>query len=161
MGRLLLTRVCRLRRTARRLSRSLKANQADQRRQSDYEWPNSGWKRTAEESNNRIASLSKCQREPGHHDRRGGSLGDGDHEDHGENNRSDKGVSSGRVRGRSKHVRNGEQVAYERVYRSNDHQENGRAPYGDRITLIQHWSAALTQASGMLSRPFPGMRDPA
>ncbi len=81
-----------------RSSRSLKANQADERRQSDYEWPDSGWKRTAVESNNRIASLSKSQREPGHHDRRGGPPGDGDHEDHGENNRSDKGVSSGRVR---------------------------------------------------------------
>jgi len=96
------------------------------------------------ESNNRIASLSKCQGEPGHHDRRGGPLGDGDHEDNGENNGSDKGVSSGRVKGRSKHVRGGEPGAYERVYRSNDHQENDRAPYGDPITFIQHWSARLT-----------------
>src|SRR5216683_5370923 len=127
-----------------RSSRSLKANQADQRRQSDNEWPDSGWKRTAVESNNRIASLGKCQREPGHHDRRGGPPGDGDNEDHGENNRSDKGVSSGRVRGRSKHVRSSEQDAYERVDRSNDHQKNGRAPYRDSITVIQHWSAPLT-----------------
>src|SRR6266851_3028112 len=127
-----------------RLSRSLKANQADQRHQSDDEWPDSGWKRTAVESNNRIASLSKCQRERGHHDRRGGPLGDGDHEDHGENNRSDKCVSSGWVGGRSEHVCSGETGAYERVDRSNDHQGNGRAPYGDPITLIQDWSAPLT-----------------
>src|SRR5260370_18961737 len=95
-----------------RPSRSLKANQADQRRQSDYEWPDCGWKRNAVESNNRIPSLSKCRREPRHHDRRGGPTGVGDHEDHGEHNRSDKGVSSGRVRRRSKHVRSGEHDAY-------------------------------------------------
>src|SRR5258708_7867917 len=58
---------------------SVKGNQADQRRQSDYKWPDNGWKRSAAESNNRIANLSKCQREPGHHDRRGGPRGDGDH----------------------------------------------------------------------------------
>ena len=124
--------------------RSLKANQADKRRQSDYQRPDGGWQRTAVESNNRIASLRKCQSERGHHDCRGGPLVDGDHEDHGQNNRSDKGVSSGRVRGRTKYVRNGERSAYECVYRSNDHQENGRAAHSDRITLIEHWSPALT-----------------
>src|SRR5260370_40519836 len=98
----------------------MKGDQADQRRQSDYEWPDSGWKRTAAESNNRIASLSKGQGEPGHHDRRGGPPGDGDHENHGENNRSDQGVSSGRVRGRRKHGRSVEAAAYERRARSYD-----------------------------------------
>jgi len=108
--------------------RRIAANQADQRHQSDDEWPDSGCKGTTVESNNRIASLSKCQRERGHHDRRGGHLGDGDHQDHGKNNRSDKGVSSGWVRGHSEHVCSGETGAYERVDRSNDHKENGRAP---------------------------------